>query len=169
MNREGITIRRARPNDLSRVVEIYNQGVEDGVATCDLSGFTPEERKEWFYGHVDPYPLWVATRGEHVIGWTNLSRYDSKPCFHRTATFATYVDRSERGKGVGSILRQHLIEEARALGFHTIVNRVWSPNQRSIELAKKFGFQEVGRMRELVFKDGEYVDCVFFQLILDKS
>ena len=81
--------------------------------------------------------------------------------------FSTYVRRNARGMKVGSALRRHLINEARRIEFHTIVNRVFALNEGSIALAKKFGFTQVGYMRELVYRDGRYIDCVFFQLMLD--
>lgn len=166
--RPDIQVRIAHIKDLPAIVEIYNQGVEDAVATCDLSGFTPDERVSWFEEHKGRYPLWVAEAEATIIGWTALSPYDAKPCFCRTAMFSTYVRRDTQGQGVGTILRRHLIAEAKSLGLHTILNRVFAVNERSIALAKKFGFTQVGHMRELVFKDGQYTDCIFFQLVLDE-
>ena len=58
--RPPISVRRATEADLPAIVEIYNQGVEDGVASCDLSGTDVEGKKEWFAAHADPYAVWVA-------------------------------------------------------------------------------------------------------------
>lgn len=161
-----ITLRVAELADLKPIVEIYNEGVEDGIATCDLSGFTPQERVGWFREHQEPYRIWVAEEGDRILGWTAVSRYDRKPCFHRTGIIATYVARAARGRGVGSALRRHLICECSRLGFHTIVSRIWAPNDVSVNLAEKYGFERVGYMKELVSKDGGYIDCIFYQLML---
>src|SRR5947209_7737117 len=158
MEQSQVQVRPALITDLPSIVEIYNQGVEDGVATCDLNGFNSEQRRTLFHEHQGRYPLWVAECGRSIVGWTALSQYDTKACFERTAMFSTYVHREARGNGVGTILRRHLIKEARRLGFHTIVNRVFAVNERSIELAKKFGFTQVGHMRDLVYKDCKYID-----------
>jgi L-amino acid N-acyltransferase len=160
-------IRQACIADLPAIVEIYNQGIEDGVATCDLGGFNAEQKRAWFDNHKDQYRIWVAERNRQIIGWTALSPYESKPCFARTAMFSTYVRREARGQKIGTLLRHHLIQQAREIGFHTILNRVWATNRVSIGLAKKFGFTQVGHMRDLVCKDGEFIDCFFFQLILE--
>ena len=85
-----------------------------------------------------------------------------------TWSISTYVLRKYRGYGIGSKLRSHLIKKSKEMGFHTLVNRVFASNRSSIELAKKFNFELVGRMRDLVFKNNKYEDCVFFQLMLDK-
>lgn len=162
-------IRLARSRDLPAIVEIYNQGVEDRTATCDLSGLTPDGRRAWFEQHTHPYGIWVAVLHGQVTGWVSLSRYDPKPCFHRTGTFSTYVDRGHRGQGIGGALRRRMIDEATRRGFHTLVNRVFGLNDASVALARRYGFEQVGHMRELVYRDGEYVDCVFFQLMLPRG
>lgn len=168
MEYTDLQIRLAHNDDLAAIVEIYNQGVQDGTSTCDLSDFTPEQMREWFEQHQGRYPIWVAIGNHTVLGWTALSPYAVKACFDRTAMFSTYVHREARGKHVGTMLRRHLIDAARQLGFHTILNRVFVINDRSIALAKKFDFTQVGYMREIVYREGKYIDCVFFQLILDE-
>lgn len=159
-------VRPASPADLPAITEIYNQAVAERIATCDLSDVPVDRRAEWLARHRHPYGVWVADDGQ-VCGWVAVSAYDTKPCFHRTATFATYVARDRRGTGVGTALRRVMIEEARRRGFHSLVNRVWANNEASIALAKQFGFHQVGHFPELVEMAGEYIDCLFFQLILD--
>ena len=61
---DDVEVRAAEPADLGPIVEIYNEGVEDGVATCDLSATTAEERREWFAAHASRLSL--ATSLESV-------------------------------------------------------------------------------------------------------
>jgi phosphinothricin acetyltransferase len=161
-----VVVRPARDADVPAITEIYNQAVAERIATCDLSDVPEEKRTEWLHRHRPPYGVWVAAGEPGVIGWVAISPYDSKPCFHNTATFATYVSRQARGKGVGKLLRARMIEEARARGFHALVNRVWANNEASIALAKHFGFRQVGHFPELVEQDGQFIDCLFFELLL---
>jgi phosphinothricin acetyltransferase len=161
-------LRTARLSDVDAITDIYNQAVADRVATCDLSDVPADRRRDWLTAQRYPHGVWVAEDGGTVQGWVALTPYDSKPCFSRTATFATYVRREARGHGVGTRLRSWMIDRARENGFHTVINRVWASNEASIALAERFGFVQVGRMRELVELPGEYVDCVFFQLMLDE-
>lgn len=169
MQEGALRIRLASLQDLPRIVEIYNEAIRDGTANCELGGFTLEQRLDWFHAHNERYPLWVAELGCTVVGWTCLSPYDLKPCFVDTATFSTYVAARYRGRRIGSRLRAHLIERARDLGYCTIVNRVFEENVASIELAKKFGFAKVGHMKKVVSRNGEYCDCVFYQLLLEQE
>lgn len=159
-------VRAAGIEDVPAITHIYNQAVHDRVATCDLSDVAEDDRHGWLLRHTWPHGVFVAEEAGRVDGWMVLTRYDQKPCFHRTAGFSTYVRREVRGRGVGSALRTFMIEEARRRGFHALVNRVWAINETSIAFAKRFGFQQVGHLPEVVEIDGRYVDCLLFQLLL---
>ncbi|MGW3960871.1 N-acetyltransferase family protein [Amycolatopsis sp. NPDC005003] len=161
-------IRAAGTGDVAAITEIYNQAVRDGTATCDLSDVAPADRARWLERHRHRHGVWVADLDGTVAGWVLLAPYDPKPCFHRTATFSTYVRREQRHRGVGTALRRHMIDEARGRGLHALVNRVWATNEASIALAKQFGFRQVAHLPELVEIGGHYVDCLLFELLLDR-
>jgi L-amino acid N-acyltransferase len=159
-------VRTASELDVPAITDIYNQAVAERIATCDLSDVPEDQRIAWLRRHTRPYGVWVAEDDSGVVGWVAISPYDSKPCFHHTASFATYVDRRARGQGIGKLLRTQMIVEARASGLHVLVNRVWANNAASIALAKHFGFRQVGHFTDLVEQDGHYIDCLFFELLL---
>jgi phosphinothricin acetyltransferase len=167
---ESVRVRDAGAADLSAIAEIYNQGVADGTATSDLSDFSSGDLAHWLRRGGGRRGLWVAedTGTGEVLGWVALWWYHEKPCFRWAATFATYVARQARGRRVGTRMRTHMIERARAMGYHALVNRVFASNHASIALAERFGFRRVGYMPELAWRDGRFHDCVFFQLILEQ-
>lgn len=167
MSRFDGTIRPAAPADVSAITTIYDQAVEEQIVTCDLSDVAPEDRREWLERHAAPYGVWVAEDSTAVQRWYVLESYSAKPCFAKTATVSTYVRREARERGVGSALVAHTPAVARERGMHALVIRVWANNEPSIALWKRFGFQQVGHMPELVAIDGAFVDCLLFQLILD--
>ncbi|MFT7249309.1 MAG: L-amino acid N-acyltransferase YncA, partial [Arcticibacterium sp.] len=63
-------------------------------------------------------------------------------------------------------LMQTLIERAKKDGYHSMTAGVDTTNQDSINFHLKFGFKEVGRFPEIGFKNGEWLECVFLQLML---
>ena len=83
----AIAIRRATESDLPAIVEIYNQGVEDGVASCDLSGTDVEGKRETitlaqgndFYS--SPKLSRDGERIYHVPGQANYDRVDAEFLF----------------------------------------------------------------------------------------
>jgi phosphinothricin acetyltransferase len=111
----------------------------------------------------------VAETGGGVVGWAALSAYDEKPCFHRTGSTSTYVQRGARGAGVGTALRLHLMEQARARGFHTLVSRAWATNETSLALWLRLGWRKVARLREVVDFEGRLIDCYLIQVMLEEG
>jgi phosphinothricin acetyltransferase len=163
----SIDVRPASHADLAAVVGVYHEAVGDGGATCDLSGVRAPERAAWLAQRLECLGLWVAEDSHGtVIGWSALSPYDPKPCFRRTASVSTYVARGWRGRDVGTALRAHLIEEARARGLRTLIARIWATNEGGTRLARRFGWEQVGYLREVVEHDGRFIDCRLFQLVL---
>lgn len=159
-------IRSPREEDLDRLLSIYNEAVEDGVSNCDLSEVTQAEFADWMDLHQGRFPLFVAEVEREVAGWACLSPFLLKGCFDRTAYTSTYVSKRFRRRGVGLALREHVIAQARALGFHSLVNRIFTRNTASVTLTERLGFARIGLLREVIWRDGEYWDAALYQLIL---
>ncbi len=118
---EPITVRRATAADAAVIAAIYNEGIEDRVATLETELRTADERRAWLAGHGDRYPVLVAERDDRVVGWGSLNRFNPRPAYDHVADFSVYVARGMRGQGVGRVLLSALIETARCLGFHKMV------------------------------------------------
>lgn len=164
--RADILIRSASEGDLERIVSIYNEAVEDGMSNCDLSEVAAGERAAWLERHQGRFPLFAAEVEQQVAGWACLSPFVLKGCFDRTAYTSTYVGKRFRRRGIGLALREHVIAQARALGFHSLVNRIFTRNVASVTLTERLGFARTGLLREVIWRDGEYWDAALYQLIL---
>lgn len=166
MTRPGLELRPAAVADLPQVRAIYNAAIDEGTANCELSAVPADAMRRWLDEHRAPYGVWVAERGDRLLGWTALSPYDRKPCFHDAASSSTYVHRESRGQHVGATLRRHLIEQARSGGLHTIINRILVTNAASLALTEQLGFVPIGRASGLARFGRARVDCAFYQLLL---
>ena len=145
---------------------IYNQGIEDRVATLETELRTPAERREWLDSRSDRHPVLVATAGDEVVGWASLNRFNPRPAYDHVADLSVYIERSWRGKGVGRRLLESLIEGARALGYHKIVLAAFPTNGPGMALYERMGFSRVGIYREQGLLDGKWVDVVVMEQLL---
>ena len=59
----SVTIREAASADAEAVCRIYNQGIEDRVATLETEPRTPAERREWMAARGPRHPVLVAHAG----------------------------------------------------------------------------------------------------------
>src|SRR5579884_763185 len=72
-----VQIRDAMPADAAAIARIYNQGIEDRVATLETELRSPEERAEWLRAHGQRNPVLVAVdHTDEVLGWGSLNVFN---------------------------------------------------------------------------------------------
>lgn len=162
-----VNIRQATLSDLDAITEIYNEAVLTTTATFDLEPRTREDRKQWFGEHDERHPILVAEVNSQVVGWASLTRWNPRAAYDDTAETSMYVKEEHRGKGIGRQLKQAIIDEARRLGFHTLIAGVATGSDASLHLNNSFGFEVVGTFKEVGRKFGKLLDVTYLQMILD--
>lgn len=161
-----VIIRRAELADLPALAEIYNEAILTTTATFDLEPKTLEERRKWFDAHGERHPILVAVTGGQVAGWSSLNPWSDRPAYDLTTESAIYVKAEFRGQGIGRRLKAATIDEARRLGYHTIIARAAEESVESLHLNNSFGFRRVGVLKEVGRKFGKVLDVYIFQLML---
>ena len=159
-------VRLATAADAEAISRIYNQGIEDRVATLETELRTPEERRRWLAGRSPRHPVIVAEANGEVVGWGSLNVLNPREAYRFVADFSVYVERSWRGKGVGKVVLERLIELARQHGFHKMVLSAFPTNAGGMALYEKLGFRTVGIYREQGQLDGRWVDTIIMEKLL---
>jgi L-amino acid N-acyltransferase len=108
----------------------------------------------------------VGANGEIVLGFGSLSAFRERSGYSATAENSVYVDRAQRGKGVGRALLAELLVLASAHGFHSLIARIAGHNETSIGLHRAAGFELVGVEREVGRKHRQWLDVVELQRLL---
>jgi len=119
-------LRLASPEDATAIATIYNQGIEDRIATFETRLRTPGEIEQWFDG-VHPIVV-LETDERQVIAFASTSVYRPRPCYAGIAEFSVYVERPHRGRGAGRLALERLLQEAQKAGFWKLVSRVFVEN-----------------------------------------
>jgi len=159
-------IRKAEIADLYRITDIYNWAVENTTASFDINPQTVEQRALWFSHYGDRHPVVVYEIDSYVVGYASLSEFRSKEGYKNTCELSVYIDPQYQRRGIGHKLMGHVIELGKKLGFHIIMSGITADNEISIKMHEKFGFENCGHMKEVGFKFGRYLDCLFYQLII---
>lgn len=160
-------IRRAMENDIQAITEIYNEAVLRTVATFDTVSRTIDEQLIWFQKHDLNHPVIVAVDEEKVVGWASLSEYSNRKAYDKTVEISIYVKESERGKGIGKQLIKSIVKLGEELGHRTILARITSGNDNSVNLHRLVGFEHVGTMKQVGEKFGEVLDVHIMQKIYE--
>jgi len=160
-----LTVRKATPDDLGQITEIYNNAIEKTTATFDTEPKTKEEQEKWFAEHDSGHPVLIAEQDGLIVAWASLSQWSDRCAYCDTAEISVYVREEYRGKGIGKQLMTAIIQEGKTAGLHTIIARIAGSNKISADLCKSFGFQYIGTMREVGKKFGNLLDVHLMQLI----
>jgi L-amino acid N-acyltransferase YncA len=160
------SIRVAAPGDAAAICTIYNQGIEDRIATLETELRTPEERRRWMAARASRHPVVVAVTDGQVVGWGSLNSFNPRPAYDHVVDLSVYVERGWRGQGVGRVLMQHLMELATTLGYHKIVLATFPYNEAGVSLYRRMGFIPVGVYHEQGQLDGHWVDVLIMERLL---
>jgi L-amino acid N-acyltransferase YncA len=162
-----LQVRDATLEDADAIARIYNQGIEDRMATLETSLRTAEERRQWLAARSERHPVLVATtEARQVVGWASLNPFNPRPAYDHVADFSVYVDRAARGSGVGTRLLRALEARAREIGYHKLVLAAFPNNADGMRLYERRGFDVVGTYHEQGLLDGAWVDVILMEKIL---
>jgi L-amino acid N-acyltransferase YncA len=158
-----MTARPGTPADADALARIYNEGIEDRVATFETRLRAAADVEKWF----DPvHPIVVVEEAGEVIAFAGTSTYRPRECYAGIAECSVYVARNARGCRAGKAALVALFEAARGAGFHKLVSRVFPENQRSLRMIGALGFREVGVYRRHAQLDGAWRDVVIVEKLL---
>ena len=145
--------------DWPAVEAIYAEGIATGHATFETT--TPSWDEFDRGRHRDH--RFVAVEGGDVLGWAALSPTSSRPCYAGVAEHSVYVASAARGRGVGSVLMEALLESADAGGIWTVQTSIFPENEASLALHKRVGFRVVGRRERIAQLDGAWRDTLLLE------
>ena len=161
-----IVIRPATPDDAAAVAVIYNQGIEDRIATLETELRSVDERRQWMAARGERHPVIVAERAGSVVGWGSLNSFNPRRAYDHVVDLSLYVERAWRGRGVGRHLLARLVELARELGYHKMVLAAFPFNAGGMALYERMGFTTVGVYREQGLLDDKWVDVIVMERLL---
>lgn len=160
-----LMIRPATEKDVPAITEIYNDAILNSVATFDTELKTVEDRLQWLNNHDTMHPVIVAESDGKVLGWASLSRWSERAAYDTTAEVSLYVDKDYRNQGIGKRLLEMLTLEGKTVGLHSLIARITEGNEKSFYLHELFGFEDVGTLKEIGKKFGNYLDVRIMQKI----
>ncbi|REE81583.1 phosphinothricin acetyltransferase [Paenibacillus taihuensis] len=161
-----ILVRKATSSDIQEILHIYNQGIEDRIATLEVEPKDVSYMENWFNAHSERYSVLVALEGNVIVGWASLNKYSPRSAYDGVADLSIYIERKHRGKGIGSILLTELEEAALRSGFYKIVLFTFPFNGQGQGLYRKKGYREVGTFFNQGVIDNKYIDVMAMEKLL---
>ncbi len=156
-------IRLSIREDWGRILQIYNEAISTRISTADTDPVSLEDREDWLEGHSDNrYPIFVMEINRVVEGWCSLSPYrDGRAALEKTAEISYYVSEKNRRQGVATALIKYVLSDCQRLGVESLVAILLESNEPSINLLRKFQFEEWGRLPKIAVIDGNCYDHLY--------
>ena len=143
------------PEDWPQVRTIYEEGMATGLGTFETRAPSWDE---WSAARL-PHSRLVAREGS-IVGWAALGAVSQRPCYAGVAELGIYVAAAARGRGVGRVLLNALVESSERHGIWTLQGVTMADNAASIAVQQRCGFRIVGRRERIGRRDGVWRDTV---------
>ncbi len=159
-----LIVREARPDDAATIQAIYAHHVLHGTASFEID---PPDLAFW-HGKITDLtdrrlPFLVACEDANRLGYAYATPFRDRPAYGHTCENSIYVRAGHMGRGVGLALMLALIEAASATGFREMIAVIGGGEPASIALHARCGFVHAGRLRNVGYKFGRYLDTVYMQ------
>jgi phosphinothricin acetyltransferase len=161
-----VTVRPAGRSDAEAIAAIYNEGIEDRVATFETRLRTVSDIAASLDGRL---PCLVAEEDGAVLAFARVSAYSDRCVYEGVGEHGVYVARAARGRGLGVLLLRALCAAAEESGLYKLTSRVFADNEASRAAHVAAGFAEVGIQRRHGRLDGEWKDCVLVERLLGEA
>jgi L-amino acid N-acyltransferase YncA len=165
-DRPALRARLATGADAAAIAEIYNQGIEERIATFETARRSAQDIEAQLEEKADRFPTVVVEQGGRIVAWAGAGAYRARPAYAGVAEHSVYVARHARGSGAGRAALEALAKEYEARGFWKLVSRIFPENTPSLALHERAGFRVVGTYRRHGKLEGEWRDCVIVEKLL---
>jgi L-amino acid N-acyltransferase YncA len=101
-----------------------------------------------------------------VVGYTYASKWKVRSAYRYSVETTIYLEQGREGQGLGTRLYSELLRILREQGIHAAMGGAALPNEASVALHEKLGFERVATFRQVGFKFQQWVDVAYWQILL---
>ena len=156
-------IRSALATDAQAMADIYNPFILGTTITFEEEAVTPQEMASRIMAVMSALPWLVIEVQGRVVGYAYATPWKTRSAYRRTVESAIYVDPSQAGQGLGTRLYGALLGELQQLGVHAVLGGIALPNEASVALHERLGFEKVGQLKQVGWKLQRWVDVGYWE------
>jgi L-amino acid N-acyltransferase YncA len=163
-----VLVRALSTADLGQVSDIFGWYATNSVATFEESPRTLAEWTQLTDELTDlDLPFLVADDAGEVAGYAYAGPWRRKPAYRATVEDSIFVAPGRTGQGTGRLLLTGLLSACTAASVRQVIAVIADVDaEASIRLHRAFGFALAGRLTEVGFKHGRWIDTVLMQRTL---
>ncbi len=162
-------IRAVKLEDAVEIAEIYNYYILNSCVTFEEFAVSAEEMRGRIESTNSKYPWFVFEKDNVILGFAYASAWKPRSAYKYTVESTVYLKKEAIKNGIGSMLYTALIGQLTELGFHAVIGGISLPNEASIALHEKFGFEKIAQFKEVGYKFKKWIDVGYWELLINKN
>jgi phosphinothricin acetyltransferase len=160
-------IRPATTDDATAIAAIYNHYVVNTSVTFEEDAVPTKEMTQRIGDTIAAELPWLVwAEADKVLGYAYASKWKTRCAYRYAAESTVYLDKAATGRGLGTTLYTELIVSLKRQKFHCSIGGIALPNNASVALHEKLGFQKVAQFKEVGWKFNQWIDVGYWELIL---
>ena len=167
---ENILIRPAEERDVPAMLAVYAPYVEETAVSFEYAVPSPEEFCTRLERIQSFYPWIVAEQEGRVLGYAYASRFHPRAAYDWSVEVSIYLDREDRGCGIGRRLYESLENMLRAqniLTAYSCIAYTETPDEyldhASIRFHERMGYRLTGTFPACGYKFGRWYGMVWME------
>ena len=160
-------LRLAELEDAGQIAAIYAPFCLETAISFETAAPDEATVRERIRTVGERYP-WLVALSEtgEVSGYAYASKHRERAAYRWSVDFTVYLAPAAKGRGIGTALYRALAKICRSLGYYRAFAGITLPNEASVRLHEKIGFQPIGIYRRVGFKLGKWHDVGWWSLDL---
>lgn len=162
-------IRAVKLEDSKEIAEIYNYYILNSCVTFEELAISTEEMRGRIEAAHLKFPWLVFEKDQEILGYAFSSVWKPRLANKHTVESTVYLKKEATKMGIGSLLYAALINQLTDFGFHAVIGGISLPNEASVALHEKFGFEKIAQFKEVGYKFKKWIDVGYWELLINKK
>jgi L-amino acid N-acyltransferase YncA len=164
-----MTPRAATSDDAAAIADIYAPFVSQSAVSFETEPPDEAAMRARIEAGGGLYPWLVGEEDRTILGYAYAARFRDRPAYRFTVETSVYLRADAAGRGFGRRLYEPLLAMLEAQGFTQAIAAITLPNEASIRLHERLGFETAGTYRQVGWKFGVWHDVGLWQRALAKA
>lgn len=159
-------IRNVELRDAEAICNIYNYYIKNTIVTFEENELSVPEMEDRIKEVTKDFPYLVYEKSGEVVAYAYASKWKGRCAYKFSVESTVYLKYGLQREGIGSSVYTELIKRLSELKLHAVIGGIAIPNPGSIALHEKLGFEKIGHFKEVGFKNNQWLDVGYWELIL---
>ena len=159
-------IRHASTSDAAAIAAIYNHYVTTTTVTFEEQVVDAQEMAQRIHNVGEQLPWYVFERDGQILGYAYATPWRARSAYRFSVESTVYVAHDGVGQGIGRQLYSGLIEELRRRQLQVVIGGIAQPNEASVALHERLGFEKVALFKRVGRKFDQWIDVGYWELQL---